>query len=407
MPMIVKSNRIDQWLARCLLGAVGNPPVCVELADGQEVLARGAAQPQVRLRLHDRNALYALLYRPTRTFGELYSQGRLSLDGDIARALDVIYGGILHSERQAGSFRRFVRRLFLKTPASNSLSRSKENIHTHYDLGNEFYDLWLDREYTQYTCAYYTTPQATLEEAQAAKLELVCRKLALQPGDSVVEAGSGWGGLARYLARKYGVRVRSYNISREQVAYARERAEREGLGNAIEYVEDDYRNITGSYDVFVSVGMLEHVGLENYRSLGVTIDRCLKDDGRGLIHCIGQNIPRHMNEWIESYIFPGAYPPTLRQMMDIFEPVALSVVDVENLRPHYARTLEHWRERFEENADKVHDLFDENFVRAWRLYLSGSLSAFTTGQLQLFQVLFQRPGCTALPITRKRLFTDD
>jgi cyclopropane-fatty-acyl-phospholipid synthase len=192
-------------------------------------------------------------------------------------------------------------------------------------------------------------------------------------------------------------------------------------------VEDDYRNITGSYDAFVSVGMLEHVGLDNYPTMGATIDRCLKDDGRGLIHTIGQNMPRHMNEWIESYIFPGAYPPTLRQMMEIFEPQGLSIVDVENLRPHYAQTLKHWREpqglsivdvenlrphyaqtlkhwreRYEANADKVRELFDENFERAWRLYLSGSISAFTTGQLQLFQVLFQRPHGT-LPVTRGRM----
>lgn len=406
MSIIGASEPIDSWLVGQLLDVVGNPPICIQLANGQKVLARGTSEPQVTLQLHDRKALYALLHKPTRTFGELYSQGRLTLDGDPAQAMDVIYGGILHTERESGSARRWLRRLLGKNHGSNTPARSRDNVHTHYDLGNDFYELWLDRDHTQYTCAYYPTPTATLEQAQAAKLDLICRKLALQPGDSVVEAGGGWGGLARYLARNHGVRVRSYNISTEQVAYARERAEREGLGNAVEYVEDDYRNITGSYDVFVSIGMLEHVGLKSYPTLGATIDRCLKDDGRGLIHSIGQNIPRPMNEWIESYIFPGAYPPTLRQMMEIFEPVGLSVVDVENLRPHYAKTVTHWRERFEANADKVLEMFDETFVRAWRLYLSGSISAFTTGQLQLFQVLFQRPGCTALPPTRARLFSN-
>jgi cyclopropane-fatty-acyl-phospholipid synthase len=397
---------IDAWLVKRLLDAVGNPPICIQLATGQEVLAQGTTQPQVTLRLRDRSALYALLHKPTRTFGELYSQGRLTVDGDLARALDVIYGSILQSERTAGPARRWLTQKLAKRPGTNTPDRSKENVHTHYDLGNDFYKLWLDADHTQYTCAYYQSPTLTLEQAQAAKLELVCRKLALTPGERVVEAGGGWGGLARYLARTYGVRVRSYNISHEQVTYARDRAEREGLGNAIEFVEDDYRNMTGSYDVFVSLGMLEHVGLRDYDNLGATIDRCLKSNGRGLIHSIGQNIPRPMNEWIESYIFPGAYPPTLAQMMGIFEPIGVSVVDVENLRPHYAKTIAHWRERFEANADKVRDMFDENFVRAWRLYLSGSLSAFTSGQLQLFQVLFQRPDCNALPITRQRLFHD-
>jgi cyclopropane-fatty-acyl-phospholipid synthase len=219
----------------------------------------------------------------------------------------------------------------------------------------------------------------------------------------VVEAGSGWGGLARFMARNYGARVRSYNISTEQVVYARDRAEQQGLGNAVEYVEEDYRNISGSYDVFVSVGMLEHVGAANYQNLGEVIDRCLKDTGRGLIHSIGRNIPRPMNEWVESYIFPGAYPPTLKEMMDIFEPFEYQVMDVENLRSHYARTLKHWLERYEMNVDKVREMFDENFVAAWRLYLSGSISAFQQGQLQLFQVLFQRQGANTLPITRDRM----
>jgi cyclopropane-fatty-acyl-phospholipid synthase len=168
-------------------------------------------------------------------------------------------------------------------------------------------DRFLDEEHMQYTCAFYPDESATLEEAQTAKLDLVCKKLDLKPGETVVEAGSGWGGLARFIAKHYGVTVRSYNISAEQVAYARERARQEGLGNAVEYVEDDYRNITGTYDVFVSVGMLEHVGLSNYQKLGEVIDRSLKEKGRGLIHSIGRNIPRPMNEWIESYIFPGAY----------------------------------------------------------------------------------------------------
>jgi len=299
---------------------------------------------------------------------------------------------------------RLLRKALEKRPRTNSLAGSQENIHRHYDLGNDFYRLWLDGDYMQYTCAYYPDDSTTLEQAQTAKLDLVCRKLDLKPGDQVVEAGSGWGGLARYMAKHYGASVRSYNISAEQVAYARERAEQEGLGNLVEYVEDDYRNISGTYDVFVSVGMLEHVGLANYPTLGGVIDRCLKERGRGFVHSIGRNVSRPMNEWIESYIFPGAYPPTLKEMMDIFEPFEFVIMDVENLRAHYARTLTDWLERFERNVDRVRDMFDENFVHAWRLYLAGSISAFTQGQLQLFQVLFQRQGANALPVIRDRMF---
>lgn len=394
----------EKWLMTRLLDLLGAPAVAVELWDGQRVTASALDhEPDVAVRLHDRAALYRVLYKPTRTFGELYTHGRLSVQGDLVTVLERVYAAMAKAERGAGPGRQLARRLVAKRARPNTLEGSRRNIHSHYDLGNAFYELWLDRDYTQYTCAYFPATEATLEQAQAAKLELVCRKLCLQPGETVVEAGGGWGGLARYLARHYGVKVRSYNISAEQVAYARARARREGFGDEVEYVEDDYRNITGSYDVFVSVGMLEHVGVSNYPALGRTIDRCLKGDGRGLIHSIGQDVPRPLNEWIETYIFPGAYPPTLREMMDIFEPLGLSVADVHNLRPHYAQTLRHWRERFEAHSGRVAEMFDESFVRAWRLYLCGSMAAFTEGQLQLFQVLFRRPDCRILPMTRDHM----
>jgi len=401
------SSQLDRWMAERLLTVLGRPAIALRLWDGRRIsIGQQYGAVEVTVCLHDRGALYRLLNKPTFAFGELYTTGRLTVDGDLVRGLEIVYREILRLDRNAGPVKRFIKRLVAKRPNPNTLSQSRENIHTHYDLGNDFYKLWLDDDYTQYTCAYYPTVEATLDQAQAAKLEHVCRKLALKPGDSVVEAGGGWGGLARYMVRHYGVTVRSYNISKEQVAYARERAERDSLGEAVEYIEDDYRNMRGDYDVFVSVGMLEHVGPDNYRTLGATIDRVLKDDGRGLIHSIGRNFPGRMNEWIESYIFPGAYPPTLREMMEIFEPQGFSIVDIENLRSHYARTLIHWRERYEANLPQVREMFDEDFVRAWYLYLSGSISAFTKGQLQLFQVLFQRPACAVLPPTRDHLYRE-
>lgn len=232
----------------------------------------------------------------------------------------------------------------------------------------------------------------TLEQAQLAKLEHVCRKVGLKPGDRVVEAGCGWGGLTRYMARHYGVRIQAFNISHEQVAYARERAKTEGLAQQIEYVEDDYRNISGEHDVFVSIGMLEHVGREQFNDLGEVLHRALTAEGRGLIHTIGRNQPELMNEWIEKRIFPGAYPPTLREMMPIFERHAFSVLDVKNLRLHYAITLRHWLMRFEKNAARIEAMFD------------GSIAAFTTSSLQLFQVMFACSRINNLPWSRAHLY---
>jgi cyclopropane-fatty-acyl-phospholipid synthase len=284
--------------------------------------------------------------------------------------------------------------------AGASRRHARENIHRHYDLGNDFYRLWLDDELL-YTCAYFPRPDVTLEAAQAAKMRLICRKLRLQPGETVIEAGCGWGALALFMAREFGVTVHAYNISHEQVCYARDRAAREGLQDRVTFIEDDYRAIDGQCDAFVSVGMLEHVGPKHYATLGGVIDRVLAPGGRGLLHFIGRDRPRALNPWIRRRIFPGAYPPTLAEAVGgVLQPFDLTVIDVENLRLHYARTLDHWLDRFEQAADRIRAMFDDRFVRAWRLYLAGSRAAFVTGWMQLFQVTFTRHGETAVPWTR-------
>src|SRR5690606_28250523 len=345
----------------------------------------------------DRAALWQLVVNPDLHFGDLYSAGRIEVRGSLLGFLEEAYR-YTRETTPLGTLLARTRRL------APDLSESKRNIHHHYDIGNEFYKLWLDREALQYTCAYYADPAMTIEQAQQAKMHHVCRKLRLKAGERVVEAGSGWGGFALFMAKNYGVNVRTFNISHEQVLHAREWAKREGVASLVEFVEDDYRNMTGQYDAFVSIGMLEHVGVGNYPELGALMSRVINTDGRGLVHTIGRDKRAMLNAWIDKRIFPGAQPPTLREMMDLFEPNGLSVLDVENIRLHYARTLEHWLERYEENVDKVRDLFDERFVRAWRLYLTGSIAAFTTGALQLFQVLFSRSGAKIVPWTRADVY---
>ena len=189
-------------------------------------------------------------------------------------------------------------------------------------------------------------------------------------------------------------------------AFARERARTQGLEDRVQFIEDDYRNVDGEYDAFVSVGMLEHVGMEQYQALGTVIDRCLKPAGRGLIHTIGRDFPRPMDAWTERNIFPGACPPSLSQMMQLLEPFSFSVLDVENLRLHYAKTLEHWLQRYEANAGRVAQMFDPAFVRTWRLYLAGALAAFRSGDMQLFQLTFARSGQNRIPWTRQHLYSD-
>jgi cyclopropane-fatty-acyl-phospholipid synthase len=346
--------------------------------------------------------LHQLLINPALHFGDLYSVGRIEIEGDLVDFLNTIYRAVALSPKYI-KFKKAQTHLF-NNPRQNRLANSRENIHHHYDIGNDFYELWLDREALQYTCAYFPSPDLTIEQAQRAKMDHICRKLGLKPGDRVVEAGCGWGGLARYMAKQYGAKVRAYNISRQQILYAREKAKADGLEGSVEYIEDDYRNIEGKYDVFVTIGMLEHVGRDNYHVLGDVIHRSLTSKGRGLIHSIGRNKPELMNAWIEKRIFPGAYPPTLREMMDVFEDHEFSILDVENLRMHYAKTLGHWLERFNRNADLIEQKFDRAFMRAWRLYLDGSIAAFTTGSLQLFQISFTRGTNNNLPWTRAHLY---
>lgn len=390
-------NAAERHLSRWLLRFTDREPIGVRLWNGERI----AEHDDIRtwLVIRDRGAFYRLLTNPDYEFGELFSQGRLSIEGTLVEFLDRLYrAGQRNPQR--------LPRLGLQSSrrARNSLEGSRRNIHHHYDIGNDFYRLWLDAPYMQYTCAYYPDPSMSLEQAQQAKMEHVCRKLRLQPGDRVIEAGCGWGGFARYMASRYGVRVRAFNISAEQIRFAREQAKREGLDAKVEYVEDDYRNIDGECDVFVSVGMLEHVGRENYRGLGAVIDRVLTANGRGLIHSIGRDYPMSINAWISQRIFPGAYPPTLREMQEIFEPNGFSVLDVENLRLHYAQTLRHWLERFEQHADEIRRMYDIDFERAWRLYLAGSIATFRSGGLQLFQVAFARTGMNDLPWSRAHLY---
>ena len=396
-------TRFDRWLARAMLDAVGNPRGNLRLWDGKDVLP-AVDDPLAEILYANRLAMWKTIINPELHWGDLYCNGQIEFEGNLARFLEVVYRNLQHNKRDGQGL---LRRLFIwlgHRRIANTHARAEENIHHHYDIGNDFYRLWLDTEEMQYTCAYYSDPQMSLEEAQIAKLHHICRKLQLKPGDTVVEAGCGWGGLARFMAGHYGVSVKAYNISKEQVSYARQRAEIEGLSGKVEYILDDYRNISGEYDVFVSVGMLEHVGKRDYVALGKVIDRCLKPDGRGLIHTIGRIRPGPMNAWIERRIFPGAYPPSLREMMEIFEPNMLSVLDVENLRLHYAKTLEHWLDRFEQHKDVIETKMDEEFVRAWRLYLAGSIAAFNVGELQLYQVVFARHSSNSLPWSREHLY---
>jgi cyclopropane-fatty-acyl-phospholipid synthase len=386
-----RPGRIDRWLTAHLQQLVTPAAVRIELWDGTSPY-NGTAPPIGTIVMRDRGTLIGVVLNPDLMFGESYMAGRL----DIRGPLEPICEALTRLSQPGTTWRD---RLGLTLP--NTLSASRRNVHSHYDLGNDFYQLWLDRHLI-YTCAYYSNEQMSLDEAQLAKLDLVCRKLRLRPGERVIETGCGWGALALHMARHYGVSVTAFNISREQLSFARERAAREGLADRVEFIDDDYRNVSGQYDAFVSVGMLEHVGAHHLKTVASVLRRTIRPDGgRGLLHFIGRDVRCPLNAWIRRRIFPGGYTPTIAEVAaQTLGPAGMSIIDIENLRLHYARTLAHWSERFAKVRDHVREAYGEEFQRAWELYLAGSQAAFATGWLQLFQILFIPRGSAPPSWTR-------
>lgn len=391
---------LDRRLLRMIMLHVGNPRVALRLWDGKE-FSVSHGKPVACIEFRKRRAIFELLTSPSIGFGECYSTGLIEIHGDILALANEITTAFTRQRDRGYWWHKF--RSLLVAIRTNSPTRSRHNVHHHYDLGNDFYRLWLD-ERLLYTCAYYESAGASLAEAQVSKLDHVCRKLRLEPGQTVIEAGCGWGALAMHMAEHYGVSVKAYNNSQEQVAYARQQASLRGLDEQVEFVLDDYRAIDQKCDVFVSVGMLEHVGLRNYKTLGDIINLCLKPDGLALIHSIGRSHTRPSDPWITKHIFPGGYIPSLSDMATLFEPHKFSVLDIENLRLHYARTCADWLENFEAVSEQVGEMYSEEFVRTWRLYLAGSSAGFQSGTLQLYQVLFAPGGNNDVPWTRQYQF---
>lgn len=391
------SGSFDRWILSKIGERVAPACATVRLPNGFSAGHSGES-PLATITVRDRHTLIGLALNPDIEFGDAYTDGRIEIEGDLPGFLTALFRS---GQRQTAASRLASR--WLRLLQNNSLRGSRDHIHHHYDLSNDFYKLWLDSRLV-YTCAYFAQPTMTLEDAQLAKMDHVCRKLQLRPGETVVEAGCGWGALALHMAHEYGVRVRAFNISHEQIAYAREQARAQGVQSQVEFVEDDYRNISGHYDAFVSVGMLEHVGTSHYTEFADVIRRSITKSSRGLLHFIGRNYPQQLNAWIRKRIFPGGQPPSIRESLEILEVLDLAVCDVENLREHYAWTLEHWLARFEKSSQRVAEMFGEPFVRMWRLYLAGSIAGFRSGSMQLFQVLFAGSECTVIPATRGHLY---
>src|SRR5215510_2158317 len=344
-------------------------------ADGRTHRFAGSEGPEVAIRLHDRALHHRLLTNPYLAFGEAYMEGTLTVeDGTIYDALELAGRNVatidnypLQRLQEWGQ--RFLRGL----QTYNPIGRAQRNVAHHYDLSGRLYDLFLDRD-RQYSCAYFATDNDSLEVAQDNKKLHLASKLLLKPGQKVLDIGSGWGGLALYLARLAGVDVTGVTLSTEQHKVAEGRARDAGLSDSVRFHLRDYRAETGRYDRIVSVGMFEHVGTPHYRTFFRKAKSLLAEDGVMLLHSIGRmEPPGSTNPWLRKYIFPGGYTPALSEVLAAVEDVGLWVTDIEILRLHYAETLRHWRQRFLSNRDQIKRVagYDDRFCRMWEFYLAG------------------------------------
>jgi cyclopropane-fatty-acyl-phospholipid synthase len=364
----------------------------------------GTPGPTVTIRLHDKALHWKLLWNARLVTGEAYMDGTLTIE-DGASVFDFmdLVGVNMHlldesnMVRTRNWFSQWVRPL----QQHNPIGRAQRNVAHHYDLSSDLYELFLDPDW-QYSCAYFESPNHTLEQAQLAKKRHLASKLMLdQPGLNVLDIGSGWGGLGIYLHQETGANVTGVTLSREQQAYATERTKALNIDDAVGFHLRDYREDANTYDRIVSVGMFEHVGVKHYVEFFRKVESLLKEDGVALIHTIARwDGPSVTNPWLRKYIFPGGYCPSLSEVFTALEKTGLKALDVEMLRLHYADTLKHWSRNFQASRDKVKEIYDERFCRMWEFYLAGAEIAFRHQDHMVAQIQLARRQ-DAAPLTRE------
>jgi cyclopropane-fatty-acyl-phospholipid synthase len=370
------------------------------------------ARPAAVVRLHDPALYRRIALHPTLHVGRAYVDGTLTIEeGQLSDFLNLLLiNEQLASRKAPGELKRRFEELARLVTVVNLPGRARRNVHHHYDHAADFYRCFLDKD-LQYSCAYFASEALSLEEAQEAKKRHIAAKLDLRPGHRVLDIGCGFGGMALFLARNYGVHVTGITLSTEQLTTARERAVKQGLARLVDFRFEDYRQTRGPFDRIVSVGMFEHVGRPHYRHFFSRLGHLLADDGVAVVHTIGrQTPPVPINAWIRENIFPGAYLPTLSQLSPVLEKQDYWLTDFENLRLHYALTLKEWHRRFQVNRDSVKKIdtvrHDERFCRMWEFYLLACEAAFRHSGITVFQLQLAKKIDT-LPITRDYMFSEE
>lgn len=361
----------------------------------------GAPGPDVAIRLHDPTLHAKMAFEPSVSVGEAYTSGDLTIErGTLYDLIDLYGRNVANCENHpVQRIRRFLEARTTRHREGTRIRNARHDVAVHYDTPEGFFELFLDPD-LQYSCAYFTSERDGLYAAQCNKKDHIAAKLLLEPGLEVLDIGSGWGGLSIDLAARFGVRVVGITLSREQLEVSRRRAREAGLSDRVRFELCDYREVKGTYDGIVSVGMFEHVGSANYETFFDRVRELLRDDGVALLHSIGRmEAPCMLDPWMRKHIFPGAHIPALSEVLDVVERSSLWCTDLEVLRLHYAETLRHWRSRFAAKRAEAVRRYGEPRCRKWEFYLTGAEVAFRQMRQMVFQMQLTR-NIGAVPITR-------
>jgi cyclopropane-fatty-acyl-phospholipid synthase len=384
-------NIVLRYLQRVWRG----PAFTVQAGKHAAVIGQGTAK--TRMIMKKSSLLGKLPFSPSLVFGQAYMRGDIEIEGSLP---DILRGFYQTGEHAQPTWLAALTRLGQKLGGPVSVRNAVTNARHHYDVGNDFYRLWLDPSLT-YSCAYFTKDNDTLAAAQQRKLELVCRKVRLQPGHSLLDIGCGWGSLLWHAAEKYGAHVTGITPSREQANYIRNKIREKGLTSQVRVIEGDWRRLSGSYDRLISIGMFEHVGLQHYRLFFQQWRDLMKRGGISLLHTIGRVSPQRPDPWIRKYIFPGGYLPALADVVTEVSRQDMIIADVENLWQHYVKTLAAWSDGFTQHRRQIAKMYNEELARMWWLYLQGSEAGFRWGGLQLWQFVIVKDKSSAWPLNRE------
>jgi len=387
----------DKLFYKTLLKGMFSDPFEIKFWDGSEE-KHGEGESKFKIILNEQIPKSDIINNPSIALGEGYMSKDLDVEGSVQSVIESLYNNKESFLKKSAKYQKLIKKM------KSSIKRSKDNIEFHYDIGNDFYKLWLD-DTMSYSCGYFKNDTESLYQAQINKIDHILKKLNLKEGQILLDIGCGWGELIITAAKQYKVKAVGITLSEEQFEKTNERIKAEGLEDLVEVKLEDYRELKNlSFDRIVSIGMLEHVGLDNLSEYFHVVNSLLKEKGLSLVHCITGINEGGTNTWIDKYIFPGGHVPAIKTIISDIAEQDFELIDIESLRRHYGKTLELWAENFENALPIIEKSKDETFIRMWRLYLNSCAASFNCGNINLHQILFAKGVNNDLPLTREYLY---